>query len=169
VRHLRCVDDASGPNFAGPEFSPSLVTTHEGTWLYFSSTGYDANMDLYVSKRRRDGSFGPPAKVAELSTPADDRMPNVSRDGLQMVFVSDRAVPGALGGFDVYVSTRSRVTEPWSAPVNLGPNVNTVESELRPSLSADGDRPLLRPARRHLDEHAREVAHPTIPRRSRGR
>ena len=51
MRHLRCVDDASGPNFAGPEFSPSLVTTHEGTWLYFSSTGYDANMDLYVIRR----------------------------------------------------------------------------------------------------------------------
>jgi Tol biopolymer transport system component len=140
VRHLGCVADGSGPNFAGPEFSPSLVATHHGTWLYFSSTGYDGNMDLYVSKRHRNGSFGPPTKIVELSTPSDDRMPNVSRDGLEMVFVSDRAVPGALGGFDVYVSTRTSINEPWSAPVNLGPNVNTGEAELRPSLSADGER-----------------------------
>jgi Tol biopolymer transport system component len=140
-RHLGCVADGSGPNFDGPEFSPSLVTTIEGTWLYFSSTGYDANMDLYVSERQRDGTFGPPARIVELSTSADDRMPNVSRDGLTIVFVSNRTdLPGAVGGFDVYVSTRNSTADPWSAPVNLGPSVNTVEAESRPSLSADGRR-----------------------------
>jgi hypothetical protein len=139
--HLGCVADGTGPNFDGPEFSPSLVTTKKSAWLYFSSTGYDANMDLYVSERQPDGTFGPPAKIVELSTPGDDRMPNVSQDGLTMVFVSNRTdLPGALGGLDVYVSTRANIGEPWSTPVNLGPNVNTDQAESRPSLSADGRR-----------------------------
>jgi Tol biopolymer transport system component len=117
------------------------VTTNQSAWLYFSSTGYDANMDLDVSTRSPHATFGPPAKIVELSTAADDRMPNVSRDGLTMVFVSNRTdLPGAVGGLDVYISTRNSTTDPWSTPVNLGPNVNTVEAESRPSLSADGQR-----------------------------
>ena len=107
-RHLGCVDDATGPNFSGPEFSPSLVTTWAGTWLYFSSTGYDNNMDIYVSRLQRNGTFAAPTKIEESSTPGDDRMPNVSRDGLKMVFSSDRTdLDGEQGSFDVYVSTRS--------------------------------------------------------------
>jgi len=139
--NLGCVSDGTGPNFDGPEFSPSLLTTDDGTWLYFSSTGYDSNMDIYVSAQFPDGSFGPPAKVSELSTAADDRMPNVSRDGLEMVFVSSRTdLPGVHGALDVFVSRRASTSEPWSTPVNLGPNVNTAAAETRPSLSADGER-----------------------------
>jgi Tol biopolymer transport system component len=139
--HLGCVADRTGPNFAGPEFSPSLVTTRSGRWLYFSSTGYDGNMDIYVSEQCVDGTFPPPVKVTELSTPADDRMPNVSPDGLEIVFSSNRTdLAGAQGDFDVYVSHRAKVTDPWSAPTNLGPSVNTVAGETRPSLSADGER-----------------------------
>ncbi len=139
--HLGCVANGTGPNFNGPEFSPSLVTTDDGTWLYFSSTGYDSNMDIYVSAQLADGSFGLPSKVSELSTAADDRMPNVSRDGLEMVFVSNRTdLAGAQGGLDVFASTRASTSEPWSTPVNLGPNVNTAAAESRPSLSADGER-----------------------------
>ena len=96
-----------GPTSSGPEFSPSLVTTWAGTWLYFSSTGYDNNMDIYVSRLQRNGTFAAPTKIEELSTPGDDRMPNVSRDGLKMVFSSDRTdLDGEQGSFDVYVSHR---------------------------------------------------------------
>ena len=34
--------------------------------------------------------------------------------------------------------TRNSIAEPWSAPFNLGPNVNTSANETRPSLSWDG-------------------------------
>jgi Tol biopolymer transport system component len=140
-RHLGCVSDGTGPNFDGAEFSPSLVSTDDGTWLFFSSTGDDNNQDLYVSKRIAPGRFGPPTTIVELSTPADDRMPNVSRDGLTMVFVSNRTdLPGAQGNLDVYVSHRASTNDPWSTPVNLGGHVNTDGAETRPTLSADGER-----------------------------
>ncbi len=137
--NLGCQATGTGPNFAGGEFSPSIVETAEGTFLYFSSPGLDgADQDIYVSAKAPDGSFGPATMVEELSTAANDQMPNVSRDGLEMVFVSDRA--GGAGALDVWSSTRARTSDAWSAPVNLGASVNTAAGESRPSLSGDGRR-----------------------------
>ena len=138
--NLGCDAMATGPNFAGGEFSPSVIETDEGTYLLFSSSGSDGGVDqdIYVSRERADGTFGPASMVAALSTAANDQMPNVSRDGLELVFVSDRA--GGQGALDVYVSHRSSTAGDWSAPVNLGPAVNTAAAETRPSLSGDGER-----------------------------
>ncbi len=110
------------------------MTTAEGTFLYFSSTA-SGNHDIYRSRRHHDGTFGPPTPVSELNTEFDDRMPNVSADGLEIVFSSNRLLDAqgntAFGSFDVYVSRRSSTRQKWSAPVNLGSNVNTAGSETR--------------------------------------
>lgn len=142
VEHLGCAVDGSGPNFPGGEFGPSLVETAEGTLLYFSSDGFDigGDQDIYVSRRGPDGRFGPPTLVAELSTPAHDFMPNVRKDGLEIVFNSNRGGPTSFGGQDVYRSTRRSTSDPWSPPVNLGASVNTAGNETRASLSWDGRR-----------------------------
>jgi hypothetical protein len=87
---------------------------------------------------RADGSFAPATLVAELSTAANDQMPNVSRDGLEIVFASDRT--GGSGAMDIWSSTRATTSDAWSAPVNLGSNVNTTAAETRPSLSGDARR-----------------------------
>ena len=39
--HLGCQANGTGPNFAGGEFSPSIVETDAGTYLFYSSTGLD--------------------------------------------------------------------------------------------------------------------------------
>ena len=134
--NLGCAATGAGPNFPGGEFSPSLVETDAGTFLYFSSSGFDlGDQDIYVSAMRSDGTFAPATAVAELNTAANDQMPNVSRDGREIVFVNDAA-----GNFDVFTSTRASASGPWSAPWNAGANVNTAASETRPSLSGDGER-----------------------------
>ena len=85
------------------------------------------------------GRYATPRRIAELGTPADDRMPNVSPDGRTMVFSSNRTdLPGGQGDFDVYRSRRASTAEPWSPPVNLGPGVNTSAAETRPTVSNDG-------------------------------
>jgi hypothetical protein len=135
--HLGCQADGSGPNFAGGEFSPSILETDTGTFLFYSSTGLDGlDQDIYVSAMRADGTFGPGSEVPGLNTASNDQMPNVSRNGREMVFVSDR--PGTLGALDIYRTTRDSDTGAWGAPVNLGPAVNTAAGESRPSLSGDG-------------------------------
>ncbi len=140
VANLGCAADGSGTNFPGGEFGPSMVETDEGRFLYFSSDGFDVggDQDIYVSRQVSDGSFGTPTLVAELSTPAHDFMPNVRKDGLEIVFNSNRA--GGFGGQDVYTASRSSTSEPWSTPVNLGAAVNTAGNETRSSLSWDGRR-----------------------------
>jgi len=130
----------NGPNGPGTEFGPSLVETDAGTLLYFSSGGAlgSNTQDMYVSAQLADGSFGAPEPVAELNSPSDDVMPNVSKNGLEVVFASSR--PGGEGAFDIYSATRSSASDPWSSPVNLGRTVNTGAPETRPSLSWDGER-----------------------------
>jgi len=140
IQNLGCAATGSGPNFPGSEFGPSLVETTQGTFLFFSSDGYDVggDQDIYMSRRLADGSFGPATAVAELNTPQHDFMPNVRKDGLEVVLNSNR--PGGFGGQDVYTARRASTSEPWSTPVNLGGLINTAGNETRSSLSWDGRR-----------------------------
>jgi hypothetical protein len=121
-------------NSAGGEAGPSYFEAGGQGHLYFSS-----GPDIYASVQLADGSFGPAAAVAELNDPvAGDFRPNVSKDGLEIVFDSNRST--TLGGQDVYIATRASASDPWSTPVNAGANVNTTAMETRASLSWDGDR-----------------------------
>ena len=133
-QHLGCVADGSGPNFTGGEFGPSMVETSGGTYLYFSSTGTNGNHDVYRSRRNGNGGFDTPEAVAELNSGAVDQMPNVSADGTEIVFASNRD-----GNMDIWTATFDGSTGLWSTPVPVAA-VNTAEPETRPSLSGDGAR-----------------------------
>jgi hypothetical protein len=142
---LRCAPE--GPNFTGGERSPSLVETWFGTFLFYSSNGAGGDQDIYVSRMGRDGQFGPGRVVEELSTEFEDIMPNVREreDGsFEIVFSSNRPTWGrgqaAFGGQDVYYSRSWWPTGSWSAPRNLGENVNKAGVEQRSTLSHDGKR-----------------------------
>jgi hypothetical protein len=140
-RNLGCAPD--GPNTAGFELSPSIVETEAGTLLYFSTgDGIGLAQDIFESRLRLDGSFGPGMAVVELNTPGaiNDRQPNVGRNGLEIVFASNRDGDGIE---DIWTATRNSVYEAWSAPLNLSATVpfsTAGAGESRPSLSWDGKR-----------------------------
>ena len=119
-----------GPNSALDEMGPSYVEVGGTALLYFSS-----GPDIYVSERQADGSFGPATAVAELNSTFSDIQPNVRKDGLEIVFASNRR---AGTDQDIYVATRDSVDDPFSAPVSLSAVNTTTASETRPSLSWDG-------------------------------
>lgn len=106
--------------------------------FYFASNrpGGSGGNDIYASTVLSDGTFGPSVPVAELNSPFDDQRPAVRRDGLEIFLTSTR--PGTLGGADIWVATRSSTSEPWSTPVNLGPEINTVNFDAASTLSFDG-------------------------------
>jgi hypothetical protein len=127
--HLGCGPE--GPNSALDEQGPSLAQAH----LYFSRSSGAVAGELFVSRQHGDG-FGPASAIVELNdATANDIQPNVRKDGRELVFSSNRA--GGHGGQDIWVATRASVNDPWSAPLNLGPAVNTALGESRPSLSND--------------------------------
>jgi WD40-like Beta Propeller Repeat len=127
-------------NSAFDEASPfPLPERGGGPVLYFSSTrpGLGSGGDLYRSESH-GGVFGPAQLVPGVNSGFDDGQPNLRRDGLELFFYSTRPDPDALGGPDLYVATRASAEDPWSPPVNLGPDVNSPAGETRPSLSWDG-------------------------------
>ncbi|HEX5469565.1 MAG TPA: hypothetical protein VFW80_11025 [Gaiellaceae bacterium] len=131
--HLACAP--AGPNSALDEQGPSYFETAAGAFLYFSSSSAVVPGDVYASPRRTGMRFGPAEPVAELSSSGNDIQPNVRKDGLEVVFSSNRT--GTLGGQDIWSATRSSADATWSAPVNLGAAVNTAAAETRPALSWD--------------------------------
>jgi hypothetical protein len=120
-------------NSPAGEAGPSYFETPSGAELYFSSTRTGGS-DIYASPERADGSFGPAVPVPSLNTASDDFRPNVRKDGLEVVFDSNRN--GGLGGQDIWSSTRDSVEDEWSPPVNLT-TVNSPFAETRASLSWD--------------------------------
>jgi hypothetical protein len=107
------------------------------------------NFHIYASTQREDaddrgfvGTFGLPVLVPELSSPRRDTRTAIRHDGLEMFITSNRAgsVPDSAGqpSLDLWVSTRASTRDPWSAPVNSGPTVNTPAAEGGPALSCDG-------------------------------
>jgi hypothetical protein len=113
------------------EAGPSYFEADGRAFLYFSR-----GPDIYASEQASNGSWGLAAPVAELNSAVNDNRPNVRKDGLEVVFDSNRT--GGSGGQDIWTATRASVADPWSAPTNLGTVVNTAAAELRASFSWDG-------------------------------
>ena len=133
-------------NTAGNEASPFLVNGPGGRVLYFSSNvvgGYSeeppgaivGDDDIYVSEWH-GGAFQGRYLVEGVNTAANDSRPNLSHDGQELFFDSNRE--GTLGGADIFVAVREGPHDAWSTPEPLGPSVNSGSAETRASLSWDG-------------------------------
>ena len=70
-----------------------------------------------------------------MNSGADDFEPYVSPDGNRLYFMSCGR-PDSLGGCDIYASARKDGA--WTAPVNLGPKINSPRQEYSPTISRDG-------------------------------
>jgi Tol biopolymer transport system component len=66
----------------------------------------------------------------------NNQHPAISKDGLSLYYSSDAA--GTSGLLDIWVSQRATVSDHWSAPLNLGPNVNTARNDYAPAFTPDG-------------------------------
>jgi hypothetical protein len=142
------VNLGTGVNTAATDAGPSFLEGGEAAHahkrrgrtvipqLYIASNrpGGPGGLDIYLASVP-GGWAGPPTVVGELSSPQADLTPAVRQDGLEIIIASAR--PGTIGAFDLWGSVRRSVHEPWSAPTNLGPLVNSAALEAFPSLSFD--------------------------------
>jgi len=80
--------------------------------------------------------FGTPTNLGPIVNSASEEIGlSISEDGLELYFGSDRA--GAVGGWDIWVSTRPSNGADWTAPVNVGSPVNSTRADICPSISSD--------------------------------
>jgi len=125
-------------NSASNDAGPGTLRVGEEEFLFFTSNrpGGPGGADIFVSVEQEDGSFGPPERIAELNSTANDARAALRRDGREVFFFSNRAV--SVGVTDLWTSTREDRRDPWSPPVNLGDTVNSTSDEMQPALSRDG-------------------------------
>ncbi|MFC7668741.1 OmpA family protein [Hymenobacter humi] len=117
------------------QYFPAL--TADNRFLLFTGRpAASSGEDLFVSRQNKDGSLGAPIPISPaINTSYNEGAGSISGDGKTLVFAScDR--PKAIGNCDLYISRRTGNN--WSAPVNLGTNVNSTEWDSQPTLSADG-------------------------------
>ncbi|MFZ2287110.1 MAG: hypothetical protein WAV93_09015 [Bacteroidales bacterium] len=107
----------------------SGASANRETVYFMSDRAGSYDIYLAVSEEGKLISESASASVIRssvLSSIADDKCPYIN--GNIMVFTSDRA--GGFGGFDLWYSVFNG--QVWSAPVNMGADINTEYDEYRP-------------------------------------
>ena len=86
---------------------------------------------------KADFTFGEPTNLGKtINTSSCDIPDCFSSDGLEMYLSSDR--PGGYGDWDIWVARRPTIDDDWGAPENIGPPVNTGQSETDAHISVNG-------------------------------
>lgn len=110
----------------------------DGMYLFFTGCNRPDGLgrcDIYVS-HKNGKSWGEPFNLgAPVNSAYWESQPAISPDGSTLYFVSNR--PGGLGGYDIWKSTL-KSDGYWTAPQNLGPEINTPYDEHTPFIHPDG-------------------------------
>ncbi len=119
----------------------SAVLSFDGKILIFSLIREDSRgyRDLYFSRQLEDNTWSAPQNMGDvLNTGGDETTPFLAADGKTLYFASDGHC--TYGGWDILYSKRLDDSwTNWSKPVNLGPEINTPDSENGYFLTAKGD------------------------------
>lgn len=112
----------------------------DGMSLFFHSmrSGGYGEVDLWMTMRATvNDPWEEPVNLGPtVNSEYVDATPGISTDMRTLFFASIR--PGGYGYSDIWVTTRPTISDPWGAPVNLGPTVNSTYREGGPNISADG-------------------------------
>lgn len=109
----------------------------DGKFIFFTGCNRPDGLgscDIYISKKENGIWSAPHNLGAPINTKGWEAQPSISPDGRTLYFVSNRA--GGQGGYDIWKSTLVEDGK-WSAPVNLGPDINTAFDEGSPYIHAD--------------------------------
>ncbi|WP_448519470.1 OmpA family protein [Rhodoflexus sp.] len=95
--------------------------------------------DLYVSFLQESGSWSAPRNLgAQVNTPGSEITPVLAADNRTLYFASNGL--SGYGDMDIYMTRRLDDTwQNWSAPVNLGPPINTEDWDASYTIDAKGE------------------------------
>ncbi len=90
---------------------------------------------LSIFRSSINGSlWNPPMLVEELADESFTSHPTISRNGLTLVFSSDRI--SGIGETDLWI-TRKQTDGNWSQPLNIGETINSSGNEITPFLAGE--------------------------------
>ena len=122
----------------------SAVLNGKRNQMYFtrcqSEKDKSLGCDIYTA-RKVGQNWGEP-ELIELK-PKDGKEvftvghPAIDDKESMMIFAGD--IPGGQGGRDLWLTTYDSRTKKWSAPQNLGPEINTADDEMFPFLHDNGN------------------------------
>ena len=125
-------ENISIPYFQNKSNLVSGYLSSDGKVFVFSAETYGSYgvEDIYVSLKDENGKWSPPKNLGSgINTQFQELCPSLSDDGMTLYFSTNGR--GGEGSFDVFKATRLDDSwTKWSAPVNLGPQVNTSGREL---------------------------------------
>ncbi|MHA2123477.1 MAG: TolB family protein [Promethearchaeota archaeon] len=127
------------PSPVSTEFPESYPIVVKDGSLYFSSQrpGGFGGYDIYRSQILQDGSFEEPVNLGpSINTEFHEGDTFVAPDESYLILSSRR--PGGLGQNDLYVSFQ-KPNGGWSEPENLGPTINTDQTDFCPMVTPDGN------------------------------
>ena len=128
------------------DFPPSF-TADEKTIIFTRriGKGITSNEDLFFSEYEQSSNryatfqdnWSTPIPLSEVINSEDNEGAHASTaDGKTIIYTAcDR--PDSYGNCDIYISKKNGET--WTAPQNLGPNINSSYWDSQPSISADGN------------------------------
>lgn len=119
-------------------FERDIAISPDGGEIYFTVAGYRYAYSAISVVRRVDGAWKAPEVASFSGSGGGDGEPCLAPDGSRMLFYSTRPHPGSALPAPNDLWSAARAPDGWSAPVPLGPPVNTDGSEYFPSLARDG-------------------------------
>lgn len=106
-------------------------------------------MDLYVSRKLPDGTWGLPENLGALNTPHDEEGVFVQADGT--LFFSSKG-HSTMGGYDIF-RVKKNNDGTWATPENLGYPINTTDDDVFYVVSPSGLRSYYASDQQHNDSH----------------
>jgi len=93
--------------------------------------------DIWMSEAKGKDEWKEPVKLPLKNHDSISVGHPCTEDGKYLIFASD--MPGGFGGRDLWYTTYDKKGDTWTAPVNMGPEINTKGNELFPTFAINGD------------------------------
>lgn len=134
--------ERSGDAWVNPKKLDAMINDIDVQWhptisdsghVYFGSKG-----SIFVATQLNDTTFGEPTRLSDAGvnqTGSNNAEPWIAPDEKYLLFSSSRS--GGYGNSDLYISYK-KADNTWTKPLNLGPKINSAETDFSPYVTPDG-------------------------------
>jgi Tol biopolymer transport system component len=115
----------------------SACVTNNGTLYFKSLRGGGFGKSILFRSKFIDSAYSQVENLGNIiKTGPGESEPFMAPDESYLIFISETR-PGGSGGWDLWICFRNKDGS-WTAPVNMGKDVNTIDDEYGPRVTHDG-------------------------------